>query len=71
MLIPISLVPRYLGMSGNLYFFGALLLGGLYFYTAVLIARHRTRLDARRVLLASIVYLPVLYGLMLMDHPKL
>jgi protoheme IX farnesyltransferase len=70
-LIPISLVPRYLGMSGNLYLLGALFLGALYFYSAVLIARHRTRLEARRVLLASIVYLPVLYGLMLMDHTKL
>ena len=70
-LIPISLIPRYLGMSGNLYLLGALLLGALYFYSGVQIARHRTRLDARRVLLASIVYLPVLYGLMLMDHPKL
>ncbi len=70
-LIPISLVPRYLGMSGNLYLLGALLLGALYFYSGVMIARHRTRVEAKRVLLASIVYLPVLYGLMLMDHPKL
>jgi protoheme IX farnesyltransferase len=71
LLVPISLLPRYLGMSGNLYLMGALLLGILYFYSGVMIARNRTRLEARRVLLASIVYLPVLYGLMLMDHTGL
>jgi len=70
-LIPISLLPRYLGMSGNYYLAGALLLGCAYSYSAVLIARNRTRLGARRVLLASIVYLPVLYGLMMVDRIKL
>jgi heme o synthase len=29
----------------------------------------RTRQRARRVLLASVVYLPVLYGLLLLDRP--
>ncbi len=70
-LIPISLIPRYLGMSGNFYLAGALILGTLYFYSGVLIARHRTRVDARRVLLASIVYLPVLYALMMADRTAL
>jgi protoheme IX farnesyltransferase len=66
-LIPISFLPRYLGMSGNIYLLGAILLGAVYFYSAVLIARNRTQLQARRVLLASIVYLPVLYSLMIAD----
>ena len=70
-LIPISLVPRYLGMSGNLYLAGALLLGMAYFYSGVQISRNRTRVGARRVLLASIVYLPVLYGLMVADGIRL
>jgi protoheme IX farnesyltransferase len=70
-LIPISILPRYLGMSGNYYLFGALLLSSAYFYAGVLVARDRTRLGARRVLLASIVYLPVLYGLMIADRVKL
>jgi len=70
-LIPISLVPRYLGMSGNLYVVGALLLGMAYFYSGIQVARNRTRVGARRVLLASIVYLPVLYGLMVADGIRL
>jgi protoheme IX farnesyltransferase len=70
-LIPISLVPRYLGMAGNLYLIGALVLGMAYFYSGIQVARNRTRLGARRVLLASIVYLPVLYGLMVADGIRL
>jgi heme O synthase-like polyprenyltransferase len=43
----------------------------VYFYSGVLVARHKTRADARRVLLASIVYLPVLYMLMMADRTSL
>ena len=70
-LIPISLLPRYLGMSGNVYLVGALILGAIYFYSGVLVARELGRAQARRVLLASIVYLPVLYGLMMADRTGL
>ena len=70
-LIPISLLPRYLGMSGNVYLVGALILGAIYFYSGVLVARELNRAQARRVLLVSIVYLPVLYGLMMADRISL
>ena len=70
-LIPISLLPRYLGMSGNVYLVGALILGAIYFYSGVLVARELNRAQARRVLLTSIVYLPVLYGLMMADRISL
>jgi heme O synthase-like polyprenyltransferase len=43
-------------------------MGFIYFYSGVLVARELNRNQARRVLLASIVYLPVLYGLMMADH---
>ena len=69
-LIPVSLLPRYLGMSGNIYI-GALALGCFYFYSGVVAARELNRNHARRVLLASIVYLPVLYGLMMADRSSL
>jgi len=67
-LIPISLLPKYLLMAGNVYLFGALALGLLFLYAGVRICFDRTRLEARRVLLASVVYLPVLYGLLLFDR---
>ena len=68
-LIPISLVPKFLSMAGNVYLAGALVLGLLFLYAGVRVTFDRTRQQARRVLLASVVYLPILYGLMLLDRP--
>jgi protoheme IX farnesyltransferase len=67
-LIPISLIPKYLSMAGDVYLFGALALGLLFLYAGVRISFDRTRQQARRVLLASVVYLPVLYGLLVFDR---
>ena len=67
-LIPISLAPKFLAMTGNLYLIGALAMGLLFLYAGLRISLDRTRRQARRVLLASVVYLPVLYGLMLFDR---
>jgi protoheme IX farnesyltransferase len=67
-LIPISLVPKFLSMTGNFYLFGALAIGLIFLYAGVRISFDRTRQQARRVLLASVIYLPVLYGLMLLDR---
>jgi protoheme IX farnesyltransferase len=71
LLVPVSLIPHQLGMSGNLYVTGALLLGLTYFYFGMRIARERTLVRARQVLMASIVYLPLLYSLMLVDSNRL
>lgn len=68
-LIPVSLFPVLLGMSGKVYLVGALLLGGWFLYTGVRVAFDLSNVRARRVLLASIVYLPAIYGLMIFDRP--
>ena len=68
-LIPISMIPKFLAMTGNLYLVGALALGLFFLYEGVRVSFDRTRQQARRVLLASVVYLPILYGLMLFDRP--
>ena len=68
-LIPISLVPKFLSMAGDIYLFGALLLGMFFVYSGLRVRTERTRQQARRVLLASVVYLPLLYSLMLIDRP--
>jgi heme o synthase len=70
-LIPVSLAPTFLAMSGLLYLWGALILGICFVYAGIRVARERTILRARGVLLASVVYLPLLYGLMLLDGPRL
>ncbi len=70
-LIPVSLFPVLLGMSGKIYLVGALMLGGWFLYTGVRVAFDLTNTRARHVLLASIVYLPAIYGLMVFDRPTL
>jgi len=70
-LIPVSLAPALLGMSGRIYLVGALLLGLWFLYSGLRVAAERTALRARGVLLASVLYLPLIYGLMLIDRPGL
>jgi protoheme IX farnesyltransferase len=67
LLVPISLLPNVLGMTGAVYTAGAIALGGLFLYSGIRVAMDRTRVRARRVLLASVVYLPVLYVLMVLN----
>lgn len=71
LLIPISLMPSWLGMAGALYLVGALALGLMFLYSGVRVAFNRTRPRARQVLLASVLYLPVLYALMVVDAVRL
>ena len=68
-LIPISLMPKFFAMAGNVYLYGAIALGLAFLYYGLRIRWDRTRQQARRVLLASVVYLPVLFSLMLFDRP--
>jgi heme o synthase len=68
-LIPISLMPKFLAMAGDVYLYGALALGLALLYYGLRVRADRTRTQARRVLLASVIYLPALFTLMLFDHP--
>ena len=70
-LIPVSLVPAMLGMSGRIYLVGALLLGLWFLYSGVRVALERSLVRARAVLITSVLYLPLIYGLMLLDRPGL
>jgi protoheme IX farnesyltransferase len=70
-LIPVSLIPGILGMSGRIYLIGALLLGLWFLYSGVRVALERSLARARGVLITSVLYLPLIYGLMLLDRPGL
>ena len=71
LLLPISLLPSFLSMTGMLYLVGATALGVMYAWAGVGVARNRTVPHARKVLLASVAYLPLLYLLMIVDRPGL
>lgn len=68
MLLPVSLIPTILGISGSVYFVGAIILGLLFLYSSVSCARSKSRPQARRLLLASVVYLPLLFVLMVLNR---
>jgi len=70
-LIPISLLPKWMGMTGSIYLIGALVLGLCFLYSGVRVSFDRSKLRARKVLLTSVVYLPVLYLLMVLDPVRL
>ena len=64
LLVPVSLFPSVLGTTGTIYFFGAFALGLLLLATSIHAAFSNSRKGARRLLLASVLYLPILFGLM-------
>lgn len=63
-LLPVSLLPTVIGLTGPGYFTGALALGLLYLGAGTAAAARRTTDSARTLLRVSVVYLPVLLGLM-------
>jgi len=64
-LVPLSLLPGLMG-EAKLYFIGALLLGAGFVLCAAQFALRRSNSAARRLLAASIIYLPTLFVLMLL-----
>jgi len=63
-LIPVSLVPCLSQPAGGVYFGWALLLGSLQLACAVAFFVQLSELSARRLLLASLVYLPAMMALL-------
>jgi heme o synthase len=76
-LIPISLLPTWLGMSGKLYFAGALALGLVLLYFGwrlaslrVATGNARSKQRARQLLQATVLYLPLLFALMMLNTQR-
>jgi protoheme IX farnesyltransferase len=74
LLIPVSLAPALMGMTGRTYLVGALLLGFVFLYFALrLTTLHlpvhnpQSKLYARQLFRVSILYLPLLFALMMTD----
>jgi protoheme IX farnesyltransferase len=69
-LLTVSLAPFLFRLTGTLYLFGALALGTAFLAGAVLFSRQLTRPRARQLFFISILYLPLLLGLMVIDKLK-
>lgn len=77
-LVSVSLVPALLGMTGKVYAVGALVLGLAFLWFVLRLARTKlpttspeSRRFARQLLQASVLYLPFLFALMMVNvvHP--
>src|SRR6266699_2971477 len=68
LLLPVSLLPAALGISGKVYLYGAIALGLLFLYSSVRAAFSKSKQEARRLLLASVIYLPLLFILMVLNR---
>lgn len=66
-LLPVSLAPTFLGITGPWYFGGALVASLGLLVRAVATARDMSEAAARKLFLASLAYHPVLLGFMLFD----
>jgi protoheme IX farnesyltransferase len=67
-LLPLSIVPTIIGMSGRVYFEGALTLSLFFLWLAIRFGMTRSMGDARRLFFGSILYLPLLWILMIADR---
>ncbi len=64
MLVPVSVAPFVFGISGNIFFYGAIVLGIWFLYASVRSAMDKSNERARTLLLVSVMYLPLLFILM-------
>jgi protoheme IX farnesyltransferase len=66
-LLPASLLPTLIGLSGTPYFISAALLGAGLLGLSIRFARSRNDRFARALFLASIIYLPLIWLAMMLD----
>lgn len=71
-LIPVSVLPSFLGMAGKIYLVGAVAMGAAMLYFGIRLAflklplvAAQSKMRARHVLQATVIYLPLLFALMM------
>lgn len=68
LLVPLGLTLALAGVCGNVYAVGSVLLAGGLLVLGLKFWQHRTNTAAKRVFLASVIYLPLILGLMVADR---
>jgi|YelNatPaOPRAMG01_1025707.scaffolds.fasta_scaffold17205_2 protoheme IX farnesyltransferase len=66
-LVAVGIVPALIGQTGKLYLFASVILGVYFLLHGARLARRRTNQLARRLVLASVIYLPLVFALMMLD----
>ncbi len=68
LLLPVSIAPFFVGVAGWIYLIGASLLGIWFLFESIKTARAKSVKQARKLLLVSVLYLPVIFALMVLNH---
>ncbi len=66
-LIPLAIIPRMIGLTGNWGMWVCLVCGIMYFIASVVFYRNNDHKSARRVMFASFIYLPIILLALLCD----
>lgn len=76
-LIPLSVLPSFMGMAGRIYLVGAVILGLALLYFGARLAflkmplvSPQSKMRARHVLQATVIYLPLLFALMMTNSVR-
>ena len=69
-LVPMSLMPTLVGLASPWYLMGAITLGAILMLFSVEFAATRTMPAARRLFFGSILYLPILWTILVVDHRR-
>lgn len=67
MLLPTSLAPFFFGLSGMIFLVGGAILGLWMLYASIIAASAKTDAANKKLLLVTVIYLPVLFILMVAD----
>jgi protoheme IX farnesyltransferase len=67
-MIPVSLLPTAVGLAGPRYLAAALVLGAIVLWLAFEFAATRSHASARRLFFSTIIYLPLLWLVLVLDH---
>ena len=67
LLIPVSVMPVYIGILGMIYFWSAIILGVGYLISGFILAKQYSVNNARFVLRVSVFYLPILFLTIMID----
>ena len=70
LLVPLTLAPTFLHMAGKVYFVAAFVLDLAFLYFGIQLSRERTLKRARNLLLASVIYVPLLFAFLVFDNPR-
>jgi protoheme IX farnesyltransferase len=70
LLVPVTLAPTFLHMAGKVYFVAACVLDLAFLYFGMQLSRERNLQRARSLLLASVVYIPLLFAFLVFDNAR-